>query len=30
MIFYDMTVELTQYVWKKSARSDLPLYPPSK
>ncbi|MDB5053747.1 MAG: homocysteine methyltransferase [Bacilli bacterium] len=30
MIFYDMTVELTQYVWKKSNRSDLPLYPSSK
>lgn len=30
MIFYEMTVELTQYVWKKTNRTDLPLYPPTK
>jgi methionine synthase I (cobalamin-dependent)/5,10-methylenetetrahydrofolate reductase len=30
MIFYEMTVELTQYVWKKTNRIDLPLYPPTK
>jgi methionine synthase I (cobalamin-dependent)/5,10-methylenetetrahydrofolate reductase len=27
MIFYEMTAELTQYVWKKTNRVDLPLYP---
>jgi methionine synthase I (cobalamin-dependent)/5,10-methylenetetrahydrofolate reductase len=30
MIFYEMTAELTQYVWKKTNRRDLPLYPSSK
>jgi homocysteine S-methyltransferase len=30
MIFYEMTVELTQYIWKKTNRVDLPLYPPTK
>jgi methionine synthase I (cobalamin-dependent)/5,10-methylenetetrahydrofolate reductase len=30
MIFYEMTAELTQYVWKKTNRVDLPLYPSEK
>jgi homocysteine S-methyltransferase len=30
MIFYEMTAELTQYIWKKTNRIDLPLYPPKK
>jgi methionine synthase I (cobalamin-dependent)/5,10-methylenetetrahydrofolate reductase len=30
MIFYEMTAELTQYIWKKTNRVDLPLYPPTK
>jgi homocysteine S-methyltransferase len=30
MIFYEMTAELTQYVWKKTNRVDLPLYPSAK
>jgi homocysteine S-methyltransferase len=30
MIFYEMSVELTQYVWKKANRLDLPLYPSPK
>jgi methionine synthase I (cobalamin-dependent)/5,10-methylenetetrahydrofolate reductase len=30
MIYYEMTVELTQYIWKKSNRADLPLYLPKK